>query len=85
MLADSELAVPGTGAAQPLQVMDHAVRRLVPVVRFLLQQMQDDLRQRFRYVRIDVGRRGRQPGQVIVDEAQRVTDAERRLASAKFV
>jgi len=42
--------------------MDHAVGRLVPVVRFLLQQMQDDLRQRFRYVPIDVGRRGRQPG-----------------------
>jgi hypothetical protein len=31
---------------QPLQVVDHAIRGLVPVVRFLLQQVHDDLGQR---------------------------------------
>src|SRR4051794_32317851 len=38
--------------------------------------MQNDLRQRYGQVPVDVGRRGRQPGQVIMYQAQRVTGAE---------
>ena len=71
--------------AHPLQVINQAVRGLVPVVRFLLQQVHDDLGQRRRQGLVRLGRRHRDPGQVIVDEPQRVPGAERRLARGQLV
>jgi hypothetical protein len=69
----------------PFQVVNHAVGGLVAVVRFLLQQMQDDLRQRPRYRRVHLRRRCWHPRQVIVGEAQRVPGAERRFPRGQLV
>jgi hypothetical protein len=70
---------------QPLQVVDHAFGRLVAVVRFLLQQMHDDRRQRRRYGRVHRRRRHRHSSQMIMGESQRVAGTERRLTRRQLV
>jgi hypothetical protein len=73
------------GMTHPLQVVDQALGGLVPVVGLLLQQMEDDLRQRGGYGRVHGRVRRRDPRQMIMREAQRVPDAERRLTSRQLV
>ena len=55
-------AGPRPRVPQPLQVIDQAVGGLVPVVRFLLQQVHDDLRQRRRHGRVHLARAAPAPG-----------------------
>ncbi len=70
---------------QPLQVIDHAVSGLVPVVRFLLQQMHDDRRQRPRHGRVHLRGRHRHSRQVIMDEPQRAPGTERRRPRRQLI
>jgi hypothetical protein len=65
--------------------MEQAVGGLVAVVRFLLQQVQDDRGQHHRYGRVHLRRRHRDPGQMIMDEAQRVAGAEGRRPRRQLV
>ncbi len=73
------------GVPRPLQVVDHAVGRLVPVVRLLLQQMHDDARQRCRDRWVHVCRWCRHPGQVVMDQPQRVSGSEWRRARRQLI
>ena len=73
------------GVAQLLQVVRQAVGGLVPTVRLLLQQMQDDLGQWSGYGRIHLLRRHRHPRQMVVQQPQRVPRAERRRPRGQLV
>ena len=76
---------PWLSVPQPLQVVEHALRRLVPAVRLLLEQMHDDLRQRAWDGRVRLRRGHRHARQVIVDQSQRIAGAERRLTRGQLV
>jgi hypothetical protein len=82
VFADAE---PRWCPAHPLQVVKHAIGRLVAIVRFLVQQMHDDLGQRRRHDGVHLRRRHRHPSQMIMGEAQRVAGTERRLARRQLV
>jgi hypothetical protein len=59
------------------QVVPDTFGGLVPPVGFLLKQTADDLREHHRDVGVDLDGRFRDPGQVVVRQAQRVPVAER--------
>ena len=73
------------GVPHLLQVIQHPVGALVPVVRLLLQQVRDDRRQDRRDRRVHLHRRDRHPRQVIVGQPQRVPGPERRRARGQLV
>jgi Mn-containing catalase len=75
----------GLHAPDRLQVIDQPVGALVAAVRFLLQQVQDDRRQRLRDRRIQLRRRPWHPGQMGMHQAQRVPGAERWRAGRQLV
>ncbi len=78
---------PGVAQAvtQPQQVMDETVGALVPLVRFLRQQPQHDVRQQPWHQGVHLGRWHRHAGQVVVGQPQRVTGPERRPAGQRLV
>ena len=86
-LADPQRARFGarTAVAQPLQVVDHALRSLVAVVRLFLEQVHDDRGERFGHGRVDLRRWHRHPCQVVVGEPQGVAEAERRRTGGQLV
>ena len=86
-LTDPERSVccAGRGAAHRLEIVDQPVRGLVAVLRLFLQQVHDDLGDRRWDRRVHLCRRHRHAREVIVNEAQRIAGAERRLPGGELV
>jgi hypothetical protein len=72
--------------AEPVEIVGEPLAGLVALFRLLGEEPHDDVRQDFREVRVQLGGRDRDPGQVIMHERERVgIAAERRRPGRQLV
>jgi len=72
-------------AAHQGEIVRQPVGALVTVVRLLLQQPHDDRRQAGRHRRVHGRRRSRHPGEMVMQDPQRVARPERRRPGSQLV